>query len=92
MCYYAMQWGPHACWVSWYELPQVGDGYGHPHYFKCYDAVSPTPLNNRRIQMASQLNTNQVDPTLPQMNVTDWKACMSMQIIIPCVIYRFFFL
>ena len=59
----------------WYLLP-VYDGYYTPHYLKCIEASASAPLNGLRIQHASQFNTLNLDPAVPQMNVTDWRACM----------------
>ncbi len=74
LCTYGMMFG---CLIEpWATLPDYAAA--HAHYLKCYDASSPTPLNNRRIQFPSQLNTPYLDPTLPKMNITDWKAFLRM--------------
>ncbi len=49
-----------------------------PFYFKCFDGISNSPLNGRRIQYASQVGTLLIDPIIPQMNITDVKACHRM--------------
>ena len=74
MCFYLMRFGGFALW--WYEAPNPG--VRDPHYAKCFDASSSAPLNGLRIQTASQLNTMDLDPLLPQMNVTDWLSCLCM--------------
>ena len=51
-----------------------------PHYIKCYDAITETPLNHRRVQYPSQESTTGIDPTIPQMNITDTAACLRMHI------------
>lgn len=62
----------------WYQLPVTAADAGHPHYVKCYNAPSPTPLNNRRIQYASQEGTANIDPSLPKINATDPDSCLRM--------------
>ena len=73
--------------MNWNSLGPVVDGR-HPVYFKCFDAISPVPLNHRRVQHLSQLNTVNLDPTLPQMNVTDWRACMRILLLTILYYYR----
>ncbi len=46
------------------------------YYLRCLDAVGSSPLNDRRIQFYSQESTMDIDPSLPRMNVTDWKTCL----------------
>ena len=73
LCYYGMMFGGLNNW--WYNLPNY-DGYGTPHYLKCIEASAAAPLNGLRLQLASQYSTMGLDPAVPQMNVTDVKACM----------------
>ena len=72
LCYFGMMFG--AFGNYWYNLPNY-NGYHIPHYLKCFGASA---LNGLRLQLASQFNTLDLDQTVPQMNVTDWKACMRM--------------
>ena len=65
---------------NWYDLP-VYNGYNTAHYLKCFDASTAAPLNGLRLQHASQFNTNNLDPAVPQMNVTDWRACLRMSLL-----------
>ena len=51
------------------------------HYLKCYDASAPMPLNSRRIAHDYQLGSDQIDSTLPVMNLFDWQACMRMHLL-----------
>ena len=55
---------------------QTSDNRWLVYYLKCYEGVSPTPMNDKRIQFVSQIATMDLDPALPQMNVTHWQACM----------------
>ena len=73
LCYYGMMWGGLS--YSWWQLP-VANGYWVPHYLKCIEASAAAPLNGLRLQHASQFNTLNIDPAVPQMNVSDWRACM----------------
>ncbi len=65
-----------------------GLGYGSapntfeadPFYLKCYDGFNFMPLNGKRIQYVSQIGTVDLDPELPQMNITDVKSCLRMLI------------
>ena len=75
LCYFGMMFG--GVGRFWYELP-VYTGYYTPYYLKCIEASGAAPLNGLRIQRASQFNTLDIVPTIPQMNVTDWKACLRM--------------
>ena len=72
LCYMGMMFGGFNYW--WYSLPQY-TGY-NPKYLKCIEASAAAPLNGLRLQHASQFNTLNLDPAVPKMNVTDWKACM----------------
>ncbi len=77
ICYYGMMFGGlGGTW--WYDLPNY-NGYQNPHYLKCTEASAAAPLNGLRLQHASQFNTISLDPTVPKMNVTDWKACLRMK-------------
>ena len=52
---------------------------GDPHYAKCYDSVTPAPLNGIRVAFPSQLNTWGIDPALPQITpITNVSACLRM--------------
>ena len=75
LCYFGMMFG--GLWHRWYQLP-LYDGYGIPQYLKCTETSAAEPLNGLRLQLASQFNTLDLDPTVPQMNVTDWRACLRM--------------
>ena len=75
LCSYGMMFG--GLYYSWYQLP-IYNGYGIPQYLKCTAASAAAPLNGLRLQHASQFNTMNLDPTVPQMNVTDWSACLCM--------------
>ena len=75
LCYLGLMFG--GVDYSWYNLP-LYTGYGIPHYLKCSEASAAAPLNGLRLQLASQFNTLSIDPTVPQMNVTDSKACLRM--------------
>ncbi len=81
LCWYGMMFGGTDYSNEWFILPNNGDA-GHPHYLRCYDAVSATPLNGRRFQTTSQFATYALDPDLPQMNITDYKACIGTNNII----------
>ncbi len=72
LCYYGMMFG--GLGNYWYNLPDYS-GY-NPHYLKCIEASAAAPLNGLRLQLASQFNTLDLDPTITQMNVTDWRACL----------------
>lgn len=71
---------------EWYSLP-IYSGWD-PHYLKCIEGTtsSCTPLNGLRIQHVSQMGTVNIDPLLPQMNITDWRSCMRMFRIILLII------
>ena len=75
VCYYGMMFG--GLGDNWYNLPLYG-GYNNPHYLKCTEAAAAAPLNGLRLQLASQFSTLSLDPTVPQMNVTDSNACLRM--------------
>ncbi len=47
------------------EAPVCGGGYCAALYAKCYDAISPTPLNGIRVAFPSQIGTSGIDPLLP---------------------------
>ena len=50
-----------------------------PYYAKCYDGISPSPLNDRRSSFVSQLGTTAIDSSLPQITpVTNVSACLGM--------------
>ena len=50
---------------------------GDPHYAKCYDSNSPSPLNGIRFAFVSQIGTTNIDPSLPEMTpITNVSACM----------------
>ena len=69
LCTYGMGFGAH-----WAGAPTAG---WDPYYLKCYLASQGAqPPNGRRLQFPSQFNTVNLDPSLPQMNVTDWRSCM----------------
>ena len=74
LCELGMMTGGLGSW--WYSLPYFS-GYDS-HYLKCIEESAAAPLNGLRLQHASQFNTVNLDPTVPQMNVTDWKACLRM--------------
>ena len=65
-----------------------GLGYGpapytygaDPFYLKYFDGFNFIPLNGKRIQHVSQIGTVDLDPELPQMNITDVKSCLRMLI------------
>ncbi len=74
LCYYGMRFiGLNIWWYEWYNISG-----NDPYYLKCFDAPTASPPNSIRIQTASQLGTNEVDPLLPRMNVTDVFACFGM--------------
>ncbi len=73
LCFYGMMWG--GLWYAWYSLPVINNPTS-VYYFQCMAASSTAPLNGLRVQLASQFNTVDIDPTIPKMNVTDWKACL----------------
>ncbi len=73
LCSIGMTYGGLGDW--WYNLPSYS-GYHDPHYLKCKDEPRSFPLNGLRIQHASQMNTMNIDPLIPQMNITDSVACM----------------
>ncbi len=79
LCFYGMRY--EGLDNYWWQNPAF-DGYGDPHYLKCFDAATSTPLNGLRIQHASQLDTYEIDPLVPKMNITDWQSCMRMSISI----------
>ena len=49
-----------------------------PFYLKCLNGFNFSPLNGKRIQYVSQSGTMELDPELPEMNITDVKSCMRM--------------
>ncbi len=51
---------------------------GNPYYVRCFDANSTTPLNGKRVQFPSQEGTGDIDPQLPQLNITDAYRCEGM--------------
>ncbi len=75
LCYFGMMFG--GLGYQWFQLPDYF-GYGNPQYLKCRQASAAAPLNGLRLQHASQFSTLNLDPAVPQMNVTDWKACLRM--------------
>ncbi len=75
LCKDGMTWGGLCNW--WWSLPDYS-GYCLPHYFKCIEASAANPLNGLRIQFASQVSTLNIDPLIPQMNITDSFACLRM--------------
>ncbi len=75
LCYFGMMF--EGLGNYWYSLP-VYSGYAIPHYVKCIEASAAAPLNGLRFQLASQFNTINIDTVVPQMNVTDWRACLRM--------------
>ena len=74
ICYWGMQFG--SLYNGWWSIPDPG--YLDPYYLKCFHSPTATPSNSRRIQHASQLNTIDIDPLVPQMNITDWTKCLSI--------------
>ena len=72
LCYYGMRFGGMG---AYWSTPPASNY--DPHFLKCIESPGETPLNGLRIQHASQIDTNNIDPLIPQMNVTDWRACMS---------------
>ena len=75
LCYYGMMFG--GLFYNWYNLPDY-TGNNVPHYLKCIEASAAAPLNGLRLQHASQFSTLNLDPAVPMMNITDWKACLRM--------------
>ncbi len=75
LCFYGMRFD--GLTDFWYDTPPY-NGDTDPYYLKCTQGTAATPANGLRIQTASQLNTWDIDPLVPQMNVTDWLACMRM--------------
>ncbi len=75
LCYFGMMWG--GLGNYWYDLPDY-TGLYTPYYMKCIEASAAAPLNGLRLQHASQFNTLNLDPAVPQMNITDWKTCLRM--------------
>ena len=75
LCYLGMMFG--GLGHFWYDLPN-NDSIYDAHYLKCIEASAAVPLNGLRLQLASQFSTLSIDPTIPQMNVTDWRACLRM--------------
>ncbi len=64
-----------ACWA----IPTFNDSLKcDPHHIKCCDSFSSAPLNSRRVAYASQIGTNEIDPTLSMMNITDVYNCWRM--------------
>ncbi len=60
-----------------------GGGSADPHYAKCYDASSSTPLNGIRIAFSSQIGTSGIDPALPgPIAVGNVTACLRMKFIV----------
>ena len=58
---------------------------GDPHFAKCYDSNTPSPLNGTRLAFVSQVGTTDIDPSLPEMTpITNVSACLRMvsQIVI----------
>ncbi len=78
LCYMGTMFG--GMGQNWYDLP-VYSGYYDVHYLKCMEAAVAVPLNGLRIQHASQIYTLNIDPTVPQMNLTDMKACLRMKVL-----------
>ena len=74
ICYLGMQFG--GLGNSWSSLPSPGQF--DPHYLKCMEGPAVTPPNGKRIQLASQQDTNDIAPLLPQMNISDWFACLGI--------------
>ncbi len=57
---------------------------------KCFASQSSTPLNGIRLGFASQVATTDIDPNLPQMNVSDYEGCYGIFVIyifviLPCL-------
>ncbi len=77
LCYYGMRFDGMDDY--WYEVPPY-DGLRDPYYLKCLVGASATPNNGLRMQTPSQTDTNQLDPLVPQMNITDWLACMRIHL------------
>ncbi len=50
----------------------------HPFYLKCFNALSPTPLNGKRVAFASQVGTTGLDPELLQMPIGNSSICKRM--------------
>ena len=74
LCYYGMMFG--GLGDYWFSLPMYTGA--DPYYLKCIEASAGAPLNGLRLQHASQVNTVNLDPEVPMMNITDWKACLRM--------------
>ncbi len=75
LCREGMQFG---CLGNYPTCPNTNPS--DPYYLRCWDLITPTPLNGIRTQFASQDATMEVDPTLIKMNVTDVAACLGMLI------------
>ncbi len=75
VCYLGMRFG--GLDSEWWVSPNTV-GAGDPHYLKCLCGTSATPPNGVRLQTPSQLGTADLDPLLPQMNITDWRACLGI--------------
>ncbi len=78
LCYWGMMFGGEG--NEWYQLPRPG--VHDPHYLKCFLGPLAAPPNGLRIQTASQLNTFNIDPLVPQMNITDIAACLRTFLIL----------
>ena len=64
-------------------LNNCGVGFPHtcgfdPYYLRCFEVPIEVLPNSRRLQYISQLDTIDLDPTLPIMNITDKAACMGI--------------
>ena len=75
LCYFGMMFG--GLEHEWYSLPVYGND-NDPYYLKCFEASAAAPLNGLRLQLPSQFSTLEVDPAVPEMNVSDTEACLRM--------------
>ena len=50
-----------------------------PYYVRCYNSSSGAPPNGIRVAFTSQINTAELDPSLPQITpITNISACLRM--------------
>ena len=65
---------PQSVWT-----PNPPSGVGDDlYYMKCFEALSSIPLNEIRLGFTSQVGTSGIDPALPQMNISDFDACVGI--------------
>ncbi len=74
LCFVGIQWGS----MDGCGTPVPYYGGADPYYLRCFDAIGASPLNGKRIQLASQEATAELDPALVKMNLTERGACYRM--------------